>query len=100
MRMAGARSWVSAHVFHDGDLDLVITDLLAAVQSRLDAGGAARGSYERRRRPPNSFAFFPYRPETDKYRIGAARRRSPERGRGGEFMLGTVAGEHDTEGNA
>ncbi|MEV4569222.1 lantibiotic dehydratase C-terminal domain-containing protein [Nonomuraea sp. NPDC049419] len=137
--MADARSWVSAHVFHDGDLDLVITDLLAAVQSRLDADGAARGlfflryweggphlrvrvlarpgrvddvrrilsgavadalnrlpalvrvtqedydryapamaarelrqSYERRRRPPNSFAFFPYRPETDKYGTGAA----------------------------
>ncbi|GAA1652178.1 hypothetical protein GCM10009733_056770 [Nonomuraea maheshkhaliensis] len=139
MRMAGARSWISAHVFYDGDLDLVITDLLATVQSRLDHAAAGRGlfflryweggphlrvrvlagpgraddvrrilsgaiadslnrlpapvrvtqedydryapsmaalerlrSYERHRRPPNSFAFIPYRPETDKYGTGAA----------------------------
>ncbi|MBK1787525.1 lantibiotic dehydratase C-terminal domain-containing protein [Prauserella cavernicola] len=139
--MAATRSWVSAHVFYDGELDLVITDLLATVQSRLDevAAGAelfflrywnggphvrirvlatrlhtddvrrivsgaivdflrrapapARGSqadydryapskatreqvrsYELRRRPNNSFAFSPYRPETHKYGTGASLR--------------------------
>ncbi|MCG5219189.1 thiopeptide-type bacteriocin biosynthesis protein [Streptosporangium sp. KLBMP 9127] len=139
MRVADTRSWISAHVFYDGDLDLVITDLLATVQDRLDhvaAGGGlfflrhweggphlriralvapgrtddvrrimsgaitdflsrlpapTRGtqadydlyapsmaaleqmpSYERHRRPNNSFAFIPYRPETHKYGTGAS----------------------------
>ncbi|WP_336216073.1 lantibiotic dehydratase C-terminal domain-containing protein [Nonomuraea sp. LPB2021202275-12-8] len=137
--MTGTRSWISVHVFYDGDLDLVITDLLATVQDRLDhvADGAGlfflryweggphlriralaapgrtddvrrivsgavadflsrlpaptRGtqadydlyapsmaaleqmpSYERHRRPNNSFAFIPYRPETRKYGTGAS----------------------------
>ncbi|MEV0315192.1 lantibiotic dehydratase C-terminal domain-containing protein [Nonomuraea fuscirosea] len=137
--VAGARSWISAHIFYDGDLDLVITDLLDTVHSRLDHAAAGQGlfflryweggphlrvrvlagpgraddvrrilsgavadslnrlpapvrvtqedydgyapsmaalerlrSYERHRRPPNSFAFIPYRPETEKYGTGAA----------------------------
>jgi hypothetical protein len=139
VRVAETRSWISVHVFYDGDLDLVITDLLTTVQDRLDhvaAGGGlfflrhweggphlrirvlaapdrtddvrrivsgaitdflsrlpapSRGtqadydlyapsmaaleqmpSYERHRRPNNSFAFLPYRPETHKYGTGAS----------------------------
>ncbi|MFI6633966.1 lantibiotic dehydratase C-terminal domain-containing protein [Nonomuraea fuscirosea] len=43
--VAGARSWISAHIFYDGDLDLVITDLLDTVHSRLDHAAAGQGLF-------------------------------------------------------
>lgn len=133
------RRWTSLHVFHDGDLDVVVTDLVAALRTRLDAEGASAGTfflryweggphlrirvlpragreddvraiveheaatflvrrpapalltqeeyaryapglaaaegmadYERTRRPNNSFAHVPYRPETHRYGTGAS----------------------------
>ncbi|MFV2115718.1 lantibiotic dehydratase C-terminal domain-containing protein [Micromonospora sp. LOL_025] len=133
------RRWTSLHVFYDGDLDVVVTDLVAAVRTRLDAEGASAGTfflryweggphlrirvlpraareddvraiveheaatflvrcpapalltqeeyaryapglaaaegmvdYERTRRPNNSFAHVPYRPETHRYGAGAS----------------------------
>lgn len=133
------RQWTSLHVFHDGDLDVVVTDLVAALRTRLDAEHASVGTfflryweggphlririlprsgreddvraivehqaaaflvrrpapalltqeeyaryapglavaegmadYERIRRPNNSFAHVPYRPETHRYGTGAS----------------------------
>jgi hypothetical protein len=45
VRVTGTRSWISVHVFYDGDLDLVITDLLATVQDRLDDAAAGEGLF-------------------------------------------------------
>lgn len=133
------RSWLSVHVFYDGDLDVVIEDLVGDIAARLAAEEAADGvffiryweagphlrirvrpapsradaarrivtgataaflarrpaaahtdqatyeryaptlaeaermaEYERHRRPNNSFAEIPYRPETHKYGTGPA----------------------------
>lgn len=38
---ANARCWLGIHVFYDGDLDLLITDLVSEVAARLEANGAA-----------------------------------------------------------
>lgn len=45
MSATGTRSWVSVHLFYDGDLDLVITDLVAEAAVRLAAAEAAAGLF-------------------------------------------------------